>query len=209
VTRRSCGHDELDADAARLERDALEAAAAARLAARERDELAQSADVARERLRSLERVLAEQEGLPPAARALAEGGARLAFGALEIEPGSERAVAAAVGVMALVGFALTNLGLLIAWRMDSTQGFHAIMNLVLIPLWLLSGSLFPIEGAPAWLRGVMLVNPLSYCLSATRHMLYHRAFGERSDFSFSLAVIFFFCVTVFISSMIAVRKKPT
>jgi len=87
---------ESDADAARLERDALEAAAAARLAARERDELAQSADVARERLRSLERVLAEQEGLPPAARALAEGGARLAFGALEIEPGSERAVAAAL-----------------------------------------------------------------------------------------------------------------
>ena len=50
----------------------------------------------RERLRSLERVLAEQEGLPPAARALAEQGEKLALGALDVEAGSERAVAAAL-----------------------------------------------------------------------------------------------------------------
>ena len=40
---------------------------------------------------------------------------------------------ATLGVMALLAFGLTNLGLLIAWRMESTQGFHAIMNLLLIP----------------------------------------------------------------------------
>jgi chromosome segregation protein len=50
-----------------------------------------------ERLRSLERALAEREGLPPAARALAEDGERIAFSLLEVEPGSERAVAAALG----------------------------------------------------------------------------------------------------------------
>ena len=79
-----------------LEREALDSAAAARRAAAERDGLAEQARLASERLRSLERVLAEQEGLPPAARALAERGARLALGALEVEPGSERAVAAAL-----------------------------------------------------------------------------------------------------------------
>jgi chromosome segregation protein len=51
----------------------------------------------RERLAAIERALAEREGLPPAARALAEQGARLALSELEVEPGRERAVAAALG----------------------------------------------------------------------------------------------------------------
>src|SRR5262249_182320 len=42
----------------------------------------------------------------------------------------------------LVAFALTALGFAIAWRMESSQGFHAIINLFLIPLWMLSGALF-------------------------------------------------------------------
>src|SRR5947208_607310 len=45
----------------------------------------------------------------------------------------------------LVSFALTALGFTIAWSMDSTQAFHAIINLFLIPLWLLSGALFPLR----------------------------------------------------------------
>ena len=63
-----------------------------------------------------------------------------------------------VMVMFLLAFALTGLGFLLAWRMDSTQGFHAIMNLFLIPMWFLSGALFPLEGvtfAPLrWAQGV-------------------------------------------------------
>jgi len=54
---------------------------------------------------------------------------------------------ASVLVLALVGFGLTSLGLVIAWRLESTQGFHAIMNLILIPIWLMSGAFFPSE---AW-----------------------------------------------------------
>src|SRR5690348_15153324 len=52
----------------------------------------------------------------------------------------------------LVSFALTALGFAIAWPMDSNQAFHAIINLFLIPLWLLSGALFPLSGASTWLR---------------------------------------------------------
>ena len=47
-------------------------------------------------------------------------------------------------VLFIVSFGLTGLGFLIAWRMESTQGFHAIMNLALMPMWLLSGAFFPI-----------------------------------------------------------------
>src|SRR5271156_4676662 len=66
----------------------------------------------------------------------------------------------------LVSFALTALGFAIAWPLDSTQAFHAIINLFLIPLWLLSGALFPLSGASGWIRWLMYMNPLTYGVEA-------------------------------------------
>src|SRR5271170_3108652 len=77
-----------------------------------------------------------------------------------------------VFVVFLVSFALTSLGFAIAWPIDSTQAFHAIINLFLIPLWLLSGALFPLAGASGWLRLVMRLNPLTYGVEALRSLLY-------------------------------------
>ncbi|HEX7878545.1 MAG TPA: ABC transporter permease, partial [Candidatus Eisenbacteria bacterium] len=62
-------------------------------------------------------------------------------------------------------------GFLVAWSMESTQGFHAVMNLFLLPLWLLSGSAFPIDGARGWLRGVMMVNPVTYGTALVRRLV--------------------------------------
>ncbi len=79
---------------------ASEAAAAqrtAREATHARESLEDRIGVSRERLAVLERSLAEREGLSPAARALAEEGEQLALSLLEVEPGYERAVAAALG----------------------------------------------------------------------------------------------------------------
>ena len=78
----------------------------------------------------------------------------------------------ALGLMALLAFALTALGFCIAWRMSSTQGFHAVMNLFLMPMWFLSGALFPAHNASPPLRAVMLINPLTYGLSGLREALY-------------------------------------
>jgi chromosome segregation protein len=83
-------------DSARLEHEAVTTAEAARNAERERVALLERTELVRERVRALDQALAEQEGLPPAARALAEDGARLALSAVDIEPGGERAVAAAL-----------------------------------------------------------------------------------------------------------------
>jgi ABC-2 type transport system permease protein len=77
----------------------------------------------------------------------------------------------AIVVMVVVAFGLTNLGLLIAWRIRSTQGFHAIMNLLLIPIWLLSGAFFPPAGVPAPLAWLMRLDPLTYGLAALRACL--------------------------------------
>ncbi len=78
----------------------------------------------------------------------------------------------AAGVLVLVALGLSGLGVLIAWPMDSVQGFHAVMNLVLLPMWLLSGAAFPTSGASTWISVAMMINPVTYHVAAMRHMLY-------------------------------------
>ncbi len=75
-----------------------------------------------------------------------------------------------LGVMTLLAVALTALGFVIAWRMDSTQGFHAIMSLFLLPMWLLSGAFFR-QGADGLLGWIVAVNPLTYGVAALRWRL--------------------------------------
>lgn len=91
-----------------------------------------------------------------------------------------RSAAASLAVLALLAFSLSAVGLALAWRMTSTQGFHAIMNLVLMPLWLLSGAFFPAEGVPGWMGVVMAVNPLTYGIALLRRALYLGAPAEWS-----------------------------
>ncbi len=109
-------------------------------------------------------------------------------------------VFAALGVMLTLSFGLTNLGLLIAWRMDSTQGFHAIMNLILIPVWLLSGAFFPVSGVPKLLEWTMRLNPLTYGVAALRRCLYFNTFvlsEEMPQLTLSLLVTGAFCVITY------------
>ena len=65
----------------------------------------------------------------------------------------------------LISFTLTGLGFVIAWKMETTAGFHAIMNLLLLPMWLVSGSLFPMATAHGVIRAVMWINPLTYSIA--------------------------------------------
>lgn len=79
---------------------------------------------------------------------------------------------AALAVLTVVSLGLCALGFLIAWKLDSTQGFHAVMNLVLMPMWLLSGAFFPAAGAAGWIKLLMMINPLTYGVASLRHVLY-------------------------------------
>lgn len=77
-----------------------------------------------------------------------------------------------LGAVAVVAFGLTALGHALAWRSDSVQGYHAIMNVFLMPLWLLSGALFPVDGAAGWVKWVMVLNPVHYGHALLVHALY-------------------------------------
>lgn len=113
------------------------------------------------------------------------------FLGLAIAIGSVPLSAAIGGVlllMAVSALTLTALGVFFAWPMESTQGFHAIMSLVLMPMWLLSGAFFPIplpgSDSPVgqWvMHWIMRMNPLSYTIAGLRRMM-----GDASKVSESI-----------------------
>jgi ABC-2 type transport system permease protein len=109
-------------------------------------------------------------------------------------------------VVFLVSFSLTALGFAIAWPMDSSQAFHGIVNLFLIPLWLLSGALFPLAGASGWIRALMHLNPLTYGVDALRALLYP---GAPSAFalSSSMATLILFSLVMFGLAFLMVNRR--
>ncbi len=85
----------------------------------------------------------------------------------------------AAAYLFVVGIALTSLGAAIAWKMQSTQGYHAIMMTVLMPMWLLSGAFAP--PGNNWFGWVIRLNPLTYCIALLRRILYWDAPAAVSD----------------------------
>ena len=120
-----------------------------------------------------------------------------------------------VGVVVfLVSFSLTALGFAIAWPMDSSQAFHAIVNLFLIPLWLVSGALFPISGASGWIRIIMRLNPLTYGVEALRGLLYPVSgtpgAGTTFPLASSIATLLLFSLVMFgLAFLMANRRSKS
>lgn len=71
----------------------------------------------------------------------------------------------------LIAIELTAIGFVMAWPMNSTQGYHALMSILLMPMWLLSGAFFP-GGDTGWLPWLIRLNPLTYGVAGLRRLLY-------------------------------------
>jgi ABC-2 type transport system permease protein len=78
----------------------------------------------------------------------------------------------ALSVLTLGAVGLSSVGFAIAWWLDSTQGYHVVMSVLLIPLWILSGAMFPAEGAAGVIAWLMRGNPMAYAVSGIRRALY-------------------------------------
>ena len=72
----------------------------------------------------------------------------------------------------LISFAVTRLGVAIAARMTSMQGFQMLMNFLIMPLYFLSGGMFPMATAPAWMKTLMAADPLTYGVDALRSIVF-------------------------------------
>ncbi len=77
--------------------------------------------------------------------------------------------------LALTALMMTGIGVAFAWKSETTQGFHAVMNLVLMPMWALSGAIFPVQEQHTALRLLMLANPLTWCSQAIAAPLHGEA----------------------------------
>ena len=74
----------------------------------------------------------------------------------------------------LLSFTLTAFGVLVAARMPTMQSFFAVVQMVLMPMFFLSGALFRLSGLPGWLHALTLVNPLTYVVDPMRNAVFDR-----------------------------------
>jgi len=74
-------------------------------------------------------------------------------------------------LMFLISFSLTSMGIVIAARMKSMEGFQMIMNFLLMPIFFLSGAIFPLKNLPAWLDYLVRIDPLAYGIDTLRGVI--------------------------------------
>ncbi|MEW6727024.1 MAG: ABC transporter permease [Bacillota bacterium] len=92
-------------------------------------------------------------------------------------------IALLLPLMFLLAFAITSFGTLVAARTETMEGFHMIMNFLIMPLFMLSGAFFPVSSAPAWMQPLMKMDPVAYGVDAFRNVLYTGAGTAAKNFA--------------------------
>lgn len=80
-------------------------------------------------------------------------------------------IATLIPLIFLIAFSITSLGIVAAARMRSMQGFQVIMNFLVLPMFFLSGAMFPITNLPKWMDIFIAINPLTYGVDALRGVI--------------------------------------
>jgi ABC-2 type transport system permease protein len=111
--------------------------------------------------------------------------------------------------LALAALGLSALGFAVAWRVDNVQGYHAIQMTLLVPLWVVSGAMFPESPEHPLFSAVMRANPVAYAVSAARRALAGPAApgalpgGAEAD----LAVVALFAAAALALAVLAARRR--
>ena len=113
-------------------------------------------------------------------------------------------------VLGAVGF--TALGFAMAWWIDSSQGYHAVMSVALIPLWMLSGAMFPPTGSSRWLAALTALDPMTYVVSAVRRGFHGTALPlglipARSSLLADLAIVAGFALVALAGAVALCRRR--
>jgi ABC-2 type transport system permease protein len=74
-------------------------------------------------------------------------------------------------VMFLIAFAITGLGIVIAARMKEMEGFQMVVNFIIMPIFFMSGALFPLDRLPEWLTILNRIDPLTYGVDLLRWIM--------------------------------------
>lgn len=113
--------------------------------------------------------------------------------------------------MFLMALALTSLGLAIASRMASMEGFQVVMNFLVMPMWLLSGAFFPLRGVPGWMAALMRADPLTYGVDALRAVVYEGTALSRvlvaHGYAFDLGIIAVVALAAFVVALVMFQSR--
>ncbi len=116
-------------------------------------------------------------------------------------------LAEALILLFAMGAALTSLGFVFAWKLNSIQGYHSIMNVVLMPMWILSGAVFPAQSENLFFKWATLLNPLSYGMRALREALSPAPTTHLVQGVFVMSLLFLVCS--FLSVQFMNRPSPS
>jgi len=110
----------------------------------------------------------------------------------------------ALVVCIIIALGFSGLGLLIASFMDSMEGFNLVMSFVILPIFLLSGALFPLDNLPNWLSFIVYLDPLTYGVDALRGIILGHSI---MPVEIGLGVSLLFAVVMILVSAIVFTKK--
>lgn len=82
------------------------------------------------------------------------------------------------GILLLLAIMMTSFGLLLAARQQSMEGFHMVMNFVLLPMFFLSGAFFPLQGVPLWMTLLASADPVTYGVDPLRQVVLQGSISE-------------------------------
>lgn len=92
------------------------------------------------------------------------------------------ALGSLLAVIVLLSLGMTAMGVVVATRMQTFEGFGVISNFVIMPLYFLSGGVFPVEHLPPWMTLLVRINPVTYGVDLMRHALaQHTSFPPLLD----------------------------
>lgn len=94
-----------------------------------------------------------------------------------------------LGILILLALMMTALGLLIASRQRSMEGFHMIMNFLLLPMFFLSGAFFPLQGVPLWMHLLASIDPVTYGVDPLRQVVLREVMSSSALQSIALRPI--------------------
>ncbi len=115
-----------------------------------------------------------------------------------------------VAASVLVSFCITSLGILIAARLTSFDGFNIIMNFLVMPMLFLSGAMYPVTSMPGVLRQLTLINPLTYGIDVFKHILLRNAtppLGPEFLLSLDLIIVAVFSIIMLTLAALSFRTK--
>jgi ABC-2 type transport system permease protein len=79
-----------------------------------------------------------------------------------------------LGLQLLLAFTITAFGLAVAMRIKQMQSFMGVMQMIVMPMYFISGALFPVSGLPTWLTILNRIDPLAYAVDPMRRLVFSK-----------------------------------